>query len=108
MQNYYNFANDTKNYLPAFAAVLTCLVIASGSKHILGEKIGRTLQFFTLVGFMLLSLGFGKQLFQFISTNLIDIPSANNSSIHPNLAFSCLVCFLSFLLVFYGAYLLIT
>lgn len=107
MQNYYKFANETKDYIPAYAAALAALVLASGSKHLLGEYAGRTIQFIALILFMILALSFGKRLFTFIIENLSDIPSNENSSVHPNLAFSCLVCVFSLLLVLYGAYLLI-
>ena len=107
MQNYYKFANETKDYIPAYAAALAGLVLASGSKHIFGQYAGRTVQFITLVLFMVLALCFGRKVVTFISENLMDIPSSENSVIHPNLTFACLVCVFSLLLVLYGAYLLI-
>lgn len=107
MQNYYKFANETKDYIPAYAAALAALVLASGSKHVLGEYVGRTTQFIALILFMILALSFGKRLMTFIMENLTDIPSNENSSIHPNLTFACLICVFSLLLLLYGAYLLI-
>ena len=107
MQNYYKFANDTKDYIPAYAAALAALVLASGSKHVFGEYAGRAIQFITLVLFMILALSFGKHLLTFIMDNLSDIPSDENSNIRPNLTFACLICVFSLLLLLYGAYLLI-
>ncbi len=107
MQNYYKFANETKDYIPAYAAALAALVLASGSKHVLGEHAGRTIQFIVLILFMVLALSYGKQLITFIMENISDIPSNENAIIHPNLTFACLICFFSLLLLLYGAYLVI-
>ena len=107
MDDFLRFIEETKNFVLGFGIALTLLAVGGVAKTSVGGYLPRGVMVLGLLGLIVFLIGFSSSLLKFLVAHPDAFISDDHSSVRPNLAGSCALCFFSLCLFLYAAYVLV-